>query len=210
MAFDFVPGDSDNITVADADHLDFTTNMTACSWAYADSYTGDQRNILKKDQNYILRADLEGVARWLWFDGSTIRGVRQTRPATGGWHHWCATVTSNVADNLYIDGSNSGQSTEDFASVGRLLTNDLGIGATPSTGTEGWDGRLCEIAMWDVVLTQAEVTALASGFSPLFIRPQSLTFYAPLVRELIDPVNASSFTNNGAAVIEHPRIIYPH
>ena len=41
------------------------------------------------------------------------------------------------------------------------------------------------------------------------IRPQSLVFYAPLIRNLIDAKGGRTITNNnGATVAVHPRI-YP-
>ncbi len=38
-------------------------------------------------------------------------------------------------------------------------------------------------AGWDVVLTREEIARLASGISPLLIRPDRLVYYAPLVYE---------------------------
>ncbi len=67
-------------------------------------------------------------------------------------------------------------------------------------------GRIAEVGFWSVTLTQDEITALAKGASPLSIRPQSLFFYAPLVRDAIELRNGSTLTVSGATVAEHPRI----
>jgi hypothetical protein len=40
-----------------------------------------------------------------------------------------------------------------------------------------WNGRIAEVAYWDVQLTDAEVTALANGVSPFRIRPADLHAY---------------------------------
>lgn len=70
--------------------------------------------------------------------------------------------------------------------------------------------------MWTVALTTAEIALLADGLSPLFVRPQSLAFYAPLFGragaggEEEDWVGGAPLTATGSpTVTDHPRIIYP-
>lgn len=64
-----------------------------------------------------------------------------------------------------------------------------------------------EIATWKAGLADAEITALARGFTADQIRPQSLSFYAPLVRNLQDVRGGLTITNNnGATVANHPRL----
>ncbi len=68
-------------------------------------------------------------------------------------------------------------------------------------------GAHAEVAMWNVALTAAEHAAFGKGFTADKIRPQSLVFYAPLVRDLIDVKGGLVITNNnGATVSEHPRV----
>jgi len=55
-------------------------------------------------------------------------------------------------------------------------------------------------------LTGSEIASLAKGISPRRIRPGSLRFYAPLVREAIDIVGGVALTVNGAVAADHPRI----
>ena len=73
------------------------------------------------------------------------------------------------------------------------------------------DGRIAEAAIWNVELTDAEVAILGKGFSPPFIRPESLVFYAPLIRdEDDDRVGGLSLTAyNTPTIASHPPIIYP-
>jgi hypothetical protein len=67
---------------------------------------------------------------------------------------------------------------------------------------------MAEFATWNATLTDAEIAALAAGFTADQIRPQSLQFYAPLIRDLVDLRAGRSITNvNGATVSTHPRII---
>ena len=66
-----------------------------------------------------------------------------------------------------------------------------------------------EVGIWSAALTQPEIAALAKGMTCDKIRPQSLVFYAPLVRDLNDQKGGLAITNNnGATVANHPRI-YP-
>ena len=70
------------------------------------------------------------------------------------------------------------------------------------------NGSIAEPAIWNVALTDAEIASLAAGFTPDQIRPQSLQFYAPLVRDLVDARGGRTITNvNSATVATHPRII---
>ena len=70
-------------------------------------------------------------------------------------------------------------------------------------------GSIAEPAVWNVVLTDAEVAILGAGFSPLFVRPQNLVFYPDLIRGLNDKVGGLTLTANGTVVSAHPPIIYP-
>jgi len=72
-----------------------------------------------------------------------------------------------------------------------------------------FNGTIAEVGIWNSALTQPEIASLAKGMTPDKIRPQSLVFYAALVRDLIDQKGGLTITNqNGATVANHPRI-YP-
>ena len=70
-------------------------------------------------------------------------------------------------------------------------------------------GQIAEVGIWNVALTAAEIASLSKGMTCDKVRPESLVFYAPLVRDLIDAKGGLAITNNnGATVAPHPRI-YP-
>ena len=61
--------------------------------------------------------------------------------------------------------------------------------------------------MWNAALTDAEIASLAKGYKPTRIRPQSLVFYAPLIRDLQDTRGSLAITNNNSATVaNHPRV----
>lgn len=69
------------------------------------------------------------------------------------------------------------------------------------------DGLIAEVGIWNAALTAAEIASLAKGMTCDKVRPQSLVFYAPLVRDLIDQKGGLPITNNnGATVANHPRV----
>ena len=86
--------------------------------------------------------------------------------------------------------------------------NTIGIGARYVNGYGGYSNALiAEVGIWNVALTADEVASLAKGMTCDKIRPQSLVFYAPLVRDLQDTKGGLTITNNNTATIAtHPRV----
>jgi len=83
-----------------------------------------------------------------------------------------------------------------------------------------WAGGGAEFAVWDVVLTQDEVTALENGVSPNMIRRKHLVHYSPLYGVASPEPDLSGNKNNlvvsGATQIDHrsvgryvPYNVYP-
>jgi hypothetical protein len=71
------------------------------------------------------------------------------------------------------------------------------------------NARVAEAAIWTAALTATEILSLNAGASPALVRPQSLVFYAPLIRDLQDVRGGLAITNNnGATVVDHPRVFY--
>jgi hypothetical protein len=68
-------------------------------------------------------------------------------------------------------------------------------------------GQIAEVGIWNVALTDAEIASLADGMTCDKVRPQSLVFYAPLVRDLQDVRGGLTITNNNTATVAvHPRV----
>jgi hypothetical protein len=68
-------------------------------------------------------------------------------------------------------------------------------------------GLIAEVGIWNAALTAAEIASLADGMTCDKVRPQSLVFYAPLVRDLIDVKGGLTITNNNTATVaNHPRV----
>jgi hypothetical protein len=68
-------------------------------------------------------------------------------------------------------------------------------------------GQIAEVGIWSAALTDAEIVSLAKGMTCNLVRPQSLVFYAPLIRNLQDVKGGLTLTNNNTAtVFNHPRV----
>lgn len=81
------------------------------------------------------------------------------------------------------------------------------LGNRKSDSARAWDGNLAEFAIWNRILSNSEITALAAGFAPAW-SPRGLVAYTPMVRAAHDYRNAVT-TLTGTAVQTHPRVIYP-
>jgi len=122
------------------------------------------------------------------------------------WHHGAVIFASTTSRTSYLDGVAGTTNTVSSDPTG--LT-DILIGAimVSSAPANHFDGNLSEVAVWNVALTAAEIVSLAKGFSPKKIRPQSLKFYAPIVRNIADYIGNVSLANqNSATVTSHNRI----
>jgi hypothetical protein len=102
-------------------------------------------------------------------------------------------VNRSTADReLYVDGASVAVNTTSrtLPTISRVVVSALRYSGITQHG-------LCEIsnaAVWDVVLTAAEISSLAAGVAPNKIRPANLVFYAPL--ENIGPGGGSGTTVN--------------
>ena len=125
---------------------------------------------------------------------------------TQTYFHACAVVNSANSRLLYLNGLPSATNT---TNVGTTAVNRINIGSRYYGGSLGayQNGQIAEVGIWNAALTAAEIASLAKGMTCDKIRPQSLVFYAPLVRDLNDQKGGLVITNNNAATVAtHPRV----
>ncbi len=60
--------------------------------------------------------------------------------------------------------------------------------------------------MWQATLTAAEIASLSKGMTCDKIRPQSLVYYTPLIRDIQDLARGMTLTNTNSTVANHPRV----
>lgn len=127
---------------------------------------------------------------------------------SGVWRSWAGRGYSNTSMDMDAEGTvDTGPAT----STTWQSTSDVQIGArlTPSINLP-LTGDVACVALWDVALDDAEIASLVAGFPPRRVRPQSLRWYAPLVRELVVPKRAANpnvalAATGSPTVSDHPR-----
>lgn len=144
---------------------------------------------------------------------SKFNGVAATSAGSynvNTWHALAGRAASATALDVSLDGT---QTAGAATSVTFKALTALQIGARTIPGMDRpMVGACACAAVWDAQLDDAELASLAKGFSPRRIRPQSLKYYAPLVRDLNLPAWAVAAATPALAVAtgtatpsEHPR-----
>lgn len=138
--------------------------------------------------------------------------------ATGGssvlgqWNHHGLIVSPTNFVTAYCNGvAGAGGS----ASLPPINSVTFGAPVSPNgSSTYAYtNGAIAEAAIWNDALSAADFASLATGVSPLLVRPDALVAYWPLLgydspasdrigRKVLSPVN-------GPTVTAHPRIFYP-
>lgn len=126
--------------------------------------------------------------------------------SANSWSHFASVFTSSTSRTSYVAGGSPVTNTTD---IGTQLSGDIvriAVRFGVSLGTYG-NGDICEVGVWSASLTAIEIASLACGVTCDLVRPQSLVFYAPLIRDLVDVRGGVILTNtNGATVSNHTRV----
>lgn len=94
------------------------------------------------------------------------------------WIHVAGVFDSNVSRSIFLNGANKVTNTNDRTPSG-LDRFSIGRHGDSTPGTY-MNGRLAEVCVWNVALSDNEIALLARGINPLRIRAQSLLTYHPL------------------------------
>jgi hypothetical protein len=171
------------------------------------TYTAISVGVLSGTDRNQLQLDNAGVAQLICIQGGTIASAVGGTSTLNQWCHLCGVIESNSSRKVYLDGTEVGSNTTSIST--QDAANSILIGARSNSGSIGnyFSGDIAEVGIWNVALTAAEIASLAKGMTCDKVRPQSLVFYAPLVRDLIDAKSGLALTNNnGATVANHPRV----
>jgi hypothetical protein len=183
------------------------------AWVFADSFTGFP-NIVALNVNLIerftLTLDESGTVLAISVDTTTVQDIASSTAdlTVSTWGHAGAVFASNTSRSAYANGGNKGTTTTSIT-VGALTLATLGA-LTFSGGSVAnyLDGKIAEVGVWNVALTDDEMASLGKRYSPRLIRPASLVFYAPLIRNLQDVRGAATISTFGTtAVATHSPVI---
>jgi hypothetical protein len=208
MAYDFVAASNQYLVTSSAPVT--STPLTMACWAVKDT-GGATRTLISlgNSASATIRFNLASSDAALVVAVATdpsIGGTSQTgTPATGTSFHAAGVFSSSGFRLAYANGVAGTANTNNVTPTG---IDRIGIGARVRSGIDLYhDGLMAEVGIWDVALTAAEIASLAAGVTCDKVRPQSLRFYAPLIRDLQDVRDGLTITNtNSATVADHPRV----
>jgi hypothetical protein len=155
-------------------------------------------------ETLFFRGDLAGDPIQILSNSNAIAVASTSGVTQNKWHHGCFVAAATNSRTIYLDGGNSASSSNNFNPT---TINAFNIGSFRSAANNFFNGKMAEVGIWNAALTQPEIASLARGMTCDKVRPQSLVFYAPLVRDLIDAKGGLTITNNnGATVANHTRV----
>jgi hypothetical protein len=211
MAYEFTRSSSQYLSVGSAPAT--TTPLTIAAWFFptvneagaicsigVESGTNRHQIFYDPKESNLRRIAAQSVDN----SGASESAINNTI-TLNAWQHGVGVFTSATNRRAYYNGSAGSANTVSRTPSG---LNTITIGGRWNT-TLGviQDGRTAEVGIWNAALTAAEIASLAQGMTPDKIRPQSLVFYAPLVRDLVDVRGGLAITNNNAATVaDHPRV----
>lgn len=190
--------------------------ITMACWAYSDDLTIEQvlmglSGVGSATESFrlILRGATGGDP--LAAATSNTMASSATAYPTNRWFHAAGTWIANNSRKVYLEGVEA--TNTQTAAVPTIDRTSIGA-RVQSSITHHLSGRVAEAAIWNVALLQAEITMLALGVSPIFVRPGNLVAYWPLWGTKdpeIDVRGGNHLTlTNGPTQIEHySKIFYP-
>lgn len=148
--------------------------VTLACWAYP--YKMDSSSV------YLLCGGSISLALSMW-NHELFFGIYTTETfggsvTDGAWNH-CAGTFDGATIKAWLNGSTvaSTASTENPPANAGFIIGSGWSGGLP------FNGVLSDVAVWNLVLSPDEITALARGVSPMRIRPGALVVYVPCVGE---------------------------
>lgn len=124
--------------------------------------------------------------------------------SSGVWAHCAGVFSSASSRSVFVNGS---KATNTTSSTPPTAMQSIHVGHY-ATAVSYCDGQLAELGIWNVALTDDEITALARGLSPLRVRPSALVNYYPLIGNGTENgAKGSPLSNTGTTHADtHPRI----
>ena len=207
MAYNFVRASSQSISGNGPSISVYPVTFSAWAYATNDTVAMTIMSWMQAATTQGFRTLFAGQAVADPIRGNLLTTVNYIAQTTSGftintWHHVCFVCSSSTSRTIYRDGGSSGTNTTDATPTS--LTRVF-IGTNTA---EGFDGYISDIAIWSAALNIDEINSLVKGFSAKRIRPQSLEYYAPLVRNLYEYNSNTTLTNNNAATVTTHNRIY--
>lgn len=127
----------------------------------------------------------------------------------GNWHSVVGTYGRTVGNacTLYVDGAQENTTNASGTWTAAATDFPFQMGDNIDTFWASYIGSIAEIAHWNVTLSADEIASLGKGYSPRLIRPASLVFYSPLVRDTTERKSGLTPSITGGSVADHCPVI---
>jgi Concanavalin A-like lectin/glucanases superfamily len=210
MAYNFTAASSQYLSTASTPAT--AAPLTVACWAQTNTTTGNKALISIESGNsndiFLLYffAGTNALGLFVQRAGGTFGQAERVGPSLNTWIHCAGVASSETSRVVYSSGVAGATNT---TNTGAPAVGKISIGSYFLGGSRlGYHaGLIAEVGIWNAALTQPEIASLAKGMTCDKVRPQSLVFYAPLVRDLVDAQGGLTITNNnGATVANHPRV----
>lgn len=121
------------------------------------------------------------------------------------WYHRAATYAAGAL-KFFENGAQIGATATPTVTAGAPADWVVAVGGGDAGSSNRVAGRVCMIGYWDVQLSDAEVAALGKGAAPHLVRPQSLRYYVPGLRDANAVKGATNTASNLTYSGDNPRI----
>ena len=130
-----------------------------------------------------------------------------------GWNHIAMVFNGTLSGDAnrckgYLNGNQISLTFSGNGAIPATTSNNSALDSyrIGKISTYWSTGDFAELGMWQASLTAEEVASLAKGMTCEKIRPQSLVFYTPLIREIQDLARGMTLTDTSTTVANHPRV----
>jgi hypothetical protein len=216
MAYQFVRASSQSLQASSAPAQGMP--MTLAAWVYpVAANIGGQvalcvsETIPTNGHRHVI--GISGANLWRAATRGVVSGTSTTVNALGNsataneWTHLAGVFTSSSSRSVYANGALQGTATTTISSINSFTRATIAADIDGGAIGTYWGGSIAEVGVWNVALTADEVSSLGRGVTCDQVRPQSLVFYAPLIRNIADMARGVTLTNvNTATVSDHPRV----
>jgi len=162
-----------------ADDLAFAGgSVSIAGWFTVGTFDKSWQALVAKGEGSNWRVARNNASTAMSYAGGLTDALGVTDVTDGNWHHFVAisdAAGANFGTAIYIDGAQDGT----IAGNAALVANgsNMKIGDNPGAAGRYWNGKVDDFAIWNRVLTEAEIKTLYNGGTGT---PVS-SFFAPIV-----------------------------
>lgn len=187
-----------------------TTTLLAMSRSTETTSTNNPAILVQINGDY-LRYFLRANSSSTGVGWANLLGTSGAVVFTNTWRHCVCRLSDSTTVSTattFVDGAQNQSVAYGSATPATTGLDRLGVCALVRGNVSSYSSAtIADVGIWSAALTASEIASLARGVTCDQIRPQSLVFYAPLIRNIGDMARNITLSNvNTATVADHPRV----